>query len=91
MLTFNTRDINYIVQVRRKTTHCGARVLLFELEQGVCQIRGIDAHALYEKVKNSSADKRKGILERTPYMKLSIAMRNKMVKQPKEGLVCDSS
>ena len=75
------------LQVRRKDGHCGPRDLLYEVEQGICQICGIDGHSMYEKVIMASADARKGVLEKTPYVKLPVAVLNRMVRNPKEGLV----
>lgn len=73
-------------KIRRKARDYGPRELLYEVEQGICQICAIDAHALFEQVTSANPETRKSVLESTPFVKLPINILNRMVKNPKPGL-----
>lgn len=48
---------------------------------------GIDAHGLFQQVITTNPEQRKGLLEKTRFAKLPIHILNRMVKNPKAGLV----
>jgi hypothetical protein len=60
---------------------------LFEAEQGVCQLCQFDAHACFQSVKALQKKDRRGFLEKSVYCDLHSQLLNRMIVDPKEGMV----
>jgi len=60
---------------------------LFDVEHGVCQLCHYDAHACYNNVKVLQKKDRRGFLEKTIYADLPPRLLNRMILDPKEGMV----
>ena len=71
----------------------GSRVRqqLFQDEKGVCQKCACNAHELYRTTKLLSKADRRSYLEKTPFISLPVALLNKIIVDPKEGMVSWSS
>ncbi|KAI1899764.1 hypothetical protein AGOR_G00065110 [Albula goreensis] len=70
-------------QVRTSQAYMRARVL--ETEQGVCQRCGLNAHQLFQRVRDAPAANRKEMLENTWLSQLSLKQLNEMIRNPVEG------
>ncbi|XP_035249465.1 DNA annealing helicase and endonuclease ZRANB3 isoform X2 [Anguilla anguilla] len=70
-------------QVRSSQAYMRARVL--EAEQGVCQGCGLNAHQLYQSVRDAPPASRKELLENTWLSQLSLKQLNEMIRTPVEG------
>ena len=78
--------INCRISLQVRITGSSVRRQLFEAEQGVCQLCGLDAHALFQSVKALPKRERRAFLETSAYSSLRPQTLNRMITDPKEGL-----
>ena len=77
--------IQTAIQVR--VSGSSVRRKLYEEEQGVCQLCGLDAHAMFQGVKALPAKERRAFLGTSLYANLPPRLLNKMITEPREGMV----
>ncbi|KAJ8255980.1 hypothetical protein COCON_G00198440 [Conger conger] len=70
-------------QVRSSQAYMRMRVL--ETEHGVCQTCGLQAHQLFQSVRDAPPDCRKEMLENTWLSQLPLRQLNEMIRSPAEG------
>uniref|UniRef100_A0A667WS99 Zinc finger, RAN-binding domain containing 3 n=1 Tax=Myripristis murdjan TaxID=586833 RepID=A0A667WS99_9TELE len=70
-------------QLRSSQGYMRSRVL--EVEKGVCQNCGLDAHRLFLRVRDAPPSQRKEILENTWLTQLPLKQLNEMIRVPAEG------
>ncbi|KAL4618025.1 DNA annealing helicase and endonuclease ZRANB3-like [Arapaima gigas] len=70
-------------QVRSSQAYMRARVL--EVEQGVCQHCGLQAHQLFQRIRDAPPTCRKEMLEGTWLAQLPLKQLNDMIRSPSEG------
>lgn len=70
-------------QLRSSQSYMRSRVL--EVEQGACQLCGLQAHDLYLRVRDAPPAQRKQMLENTWLAQLPLNKLNEMIRAPVEG------
>uniref|UniRef100_A0A3B4A9K2 Uncharacterized protein n=1 Tax=Periophthalmus magnuspinnatus TaxID=409849 RepID=A0A3B4A9K2_9GOBI len=70
-------------QLRSSQSYMRSRVL--EVEQGVCQLCGLQAHQLYLRVRDAPPSQRKNLLDNTWLAQLPLNKLNEMIRAPVEG------
>lgn len=71
-------------QVRWKKSKY-VREQLLEVEHGLCQMCGLDAHSIFKTLRDLPKSQRKKYLSETPYANLSVKQLNDMIRSPSEG------
>ncbi|XP_074520706.1 DNA annealing helicase and endonuclease ZRANB3 isoform X2 [Halichoeres trimaculatus] len=72
-------------EFQMRTSQPYMRTRVFEVEKGVCQSCGLQAHELFLKVRDAQLSQRKEMLENTCLAQLTIKQLNEMIRAPVEG------
>ncbi|ESN96326.1 hypothetical protein HELRODRAFT_189194 [Helobdella robusta] len=72
---------------RTKNSGSYMRRQVYEAERGVCQLCSLSAQQIYLDIRNTtSMEKRAQLIQQSPYVKLDVQMKERMIRNPQEGL-----